>query len=57
MRRLLVPGVIASVSVAMLSLSSAATNLNSSRSNIYRVIYDTTVVSKGRTCQRYSLHI
>jgi len=48
MGRLLVPGVIASVFVAMLSLSSAATNLNSSKSNIYRVIYDTTVVSPAQ---------
>lgn len=48
MRRLLVPGVIASVFVAMLSLSSAATNLNSSKSNIYRVIYDTTVLSPSQ---------
>ncbi len=48
MRRLLVPGVTASVFVAMLSLASAATNLNSSRSNVYRVIYDTTVVSASQ---------
>src|SRR3972149_6321591 len=31
--------------VALVSISWAATNLNSSRSNIYRMVYDTTAVT------------
>jgi hypothetical protein len=44
MRRLFLVGAIATVSVAVASISWA-TNLNSSRSNIYRVIYDTEAVT------------
>ena len=47
-RRCILLGAISSVLVALASLSWAATNLNSSRSNIYRVIYDTTVVSPAQ---------
>lgn len=35
-------------SVTMLSVSRAAINLNSSKSNIYRVIYDTEIVSPAQ---------
>jgi len=48
MKRLFILGAISSLLVTMLSLSWAATNLNSSRSNIYRVIYDTQIVSPAQ---------
>ena len=48
MKRLFILGAISSVLVAMLSLSWAGSNLNSSRSNVYRVVYDTTVVSPAQ---------
>ena len=41
-------GAIGSLLVALASLSWAATNLNSSKSNIYRVTYDTTVMSPAQ---------
>lgn len=34
--------------VALVSISWAASNLNSSRSNVYRVVYDTTCVNPGQ---------
>lgn len=46
MKRLFIIAAISSVTV--LSPSWAATNLNSSRSNIYRVIYDTEIVSPAQ---------
>lgn len=46
MKRVLVLG--ATFMMAMLSISLAATNLNSSRSNIYRMVYDADVVSKAQ---------
>ena len=48
MKRLFILGAISSLLVTMVSLSWAATNLNSSKSNIYRVIYDTAVVSPAQ---------
>lgn len=48
MRRLFIPGAISGLLVTMVSLSWAATNLNSSRSNIYRVIHDTEIVSPAQ---------
>lgn len=48
MKRLFILGAISSVLVAMLSLSWAGSNLNSSRSNIYRLTYDTAVVSPAQ---------
>lgn len=48
MRRLLLVCATASLLVTMVSISWAASNLNTSRSNIYRVTYDTTVVSPAQ---------
>jgi hypothetical protein len=45
MKRLLTLSAIASLIVMMLSLSHAATNLNLSRSNSYRLVYPTDLVS------------
>jgi hypothetical protein len=46
MRRLVVLGATAGLLMTALSLASAATNLNSSRSNIYRLTYPTDLVSQ-----------
>ncbi len=46
MRRLVILGAVGSVTI--LSLAWAATNLNSSRSNIYRVIYDSEIASPAQ---------
>lgn len=48
MRRLFGIGAITGLLVAITSICFAATNLNSSRSNIYRVTYDTEVVSPAQ---------
>jgi hypothetical protein len=48
MNRLLIFVAIATLTLAMLSPSWAATNLNSSRSNIYRMVYDANVVSDAQ---------
>ena len=48
MRRLFGIGVITVLLVAMASICFAATNLNSSRSNIYRLVYDPTVVTASQ---------
>ena len=48
MRHLVVVGGIASLLVAMASTSWAATNLNTSRSNIYRMVYPTNVVTPAQ---------
>ncbi len=47
-RLVILLGTSSSVLVALASLAWAATNLNSSKSNVYRVIYDTTVVSPAQ---------
>ena len=44
----LLVGAVTGLLVMMAAISDAATNLNSSRSNNYRVIYDTTVVSAAQ---------
>ena len=48
MKRLSAMSAITVLLVAMVSNSWAATNLNSSRSNIYRVTYDLTAVSSAQ---------
>jgi len=48
MRRLFGIGAITGLLVAMTSICLAATNLNSSRSNIYRLTYDTTAVTPAQ---------
>ena len=48
MKPLFTLAAIGSLVVTMLSLSWAATNLNSSRSNVYRVTYDTEVMSPAQ---------
>lgn len=48
MKRLFILAATGSFMMVMLSLSWAATNLNSSRSNIYRMVYDADVVSKAQ---------
>ena len=48
MRRLFLFGAITTLLVTMVSISWAATNLNSSRSNNYRVTYDTTAVTPAQ---------
>lgn len=48
MKRLFVPALVAALLVATSSPSWAATNLNSSKSNIYRVTYDTSVVNPAQ---------
>src|SRR3990167_3878840 len=45
MRQLLLFGVVTTLLVTVGSMAWAASNLNSSRSNIYRVTYDTTAVN------------
>ena len=46
--RSLLVGPVSGVLLAVASLAWAAANLNSSKSNIYRVTYDTTVVSPAQ---------
>ncbi len=48
MKRLFLVGAIRGLGVAVGSIAWAASNLNSSRSNIYRVVYDTTCVNPGQ---------
>jgi hypothetical protein len=48
MRRLFGIGVATGLLVAMASICFAATNLNSSRSNIYRLVYDPTLVTSSQ---------
>jgi hypothetical protein len=48
MRRLVLVGIIGSLLVAVGSMAWAATNLNSSRSNIYRLVHDTTEVTPAQ---------
>jgi hypothetical protein len=48
MKRLILCGAAASLFVAMVSVSSAATNFNSSRSNIYRLTYPTDLLSQSQ---------
>ena len=48
MRRLFPIGAIIGLFVATTSICFAATNLNSSRSNIYRLVYDPTLVTASQ---------
>jgi len=45
---LIIRGAIGGLVVAVASLALAATNLNSSKSNAYRLTYDTTLVSPAQ---------
>lgn len=48
MKRRLFSAAMGSVLAAMCSLAWAATKLNSSKSNIYRLVYDTSIVSPAQ---------
>jgi len=48
MKRLFPIGVIAGLLVALTAISFAAVNLNSSKSNVYRLTYDTSAVTRAQ---------
>ncbi len=48
MKRLFIAIVICTMLLMVLSISWAATNLNSSRSNIYRMVFDPRLVSQAQ---------